>query len=247
MSSRKLLSSQSSTLLINEIIVYITAGLIFLSVAFCLFTFLFRLKIRKLIPPNVPNTATAANKNEEVKAVSSTKKGKSHKKSKNIDPSFTGDSNSAEVSESSSLLSSEADLSDSKSDDKTCDSALKSTFVSVLNEGVTLKMHREKGLILIRMSLSGTELKWKTKKLFARKTHSLSLNDILFIESGKQTSMLRKPAAELVSSDICFSLITSGSTFDFEASSKIERDVLVQGFAMIVAEAKEYSSYVHPH
>ena len=81
--------------------------------------------------------------------------------------------------------------------------------------------------------------------MFARKTHTLSLNDILFIESGKQTSMLRKPSANDVSPDVCFSLITSSATFDFEVTSKIERDALVQGFTMVVAEAKEYASFSH--
>jgi hypothetical protein len=36
------------------------------------------------------------------------------------------------------------------------------------------------------------------------------------------------------SEDLCFSLVTDKVTVDLEASSKVERDALVQGFSLVV-------------
>ena len=86
----------------------------------------------------------------------------------------------------------------------------------------------------IQLTLVGTELRWKAAKVFARNHYRIDLRDIKYVEWGKQTSTFQKHPSMGAADDLCFSLITDKVTVDLEASSKVERDALVQGFSLVV-------------
>lgn len=116
------------------------------------------------------------------------------------------------------------------------DEALRKTFHSVLKEGMTMLLHTgDKTPKPIQLTLVGTELRWKAAKVFARNQYKIDLRDIKFVEWGKQTSTFLKHPSMGASEDLCFSLITDKVTVDLEASSKVERDALVQGFSLVVS------------
>lgn len=115
------------------------------------------------------------------------------------------------------------------------DEALRRTFHSVLKEGLTMLLHTgERTAKPIQLSLVGTELRWKSVKVFARNLYKIDLRDIRYVEWGKQTNTFQKHPSMGASEDLCFSLITDKVTVDLEASSKVERDALVQGFSLVV-------------
>jgi hypothetical protein len=115
------------------------------------------------------------------------------------------------------------------------DEALRKTFLSVLKEGMTMLLHTgEKSPKQIQLTLVGTELRWKSAKVFARTQYKVDLREIKFVEWGKQTDTFAKQTSMSASEDMCFSLVTDKVTVDLEASSKVERDALVQGFSLVV-------------
>ena len=118
------------------------------------------------------------------------------------------------------------------------DLTLLTAFTSVLRQGITISLHTIKGVKQINLTLSGTELKWQSLKVFVRKISKLDVKDILYIEMGKKTTSFKLPGASSVLDDYCFSLITNQESIDLEASSKVERDALAQGFAILIARAR---------
>ena len=118
------------------------------------------------------------------------------------------------------------------------DLTLLTAFTSVLRQGITISLHTIKGVKQINLTLSGTELKWQSLKVFVRKISKLDIKDILYIEMGKKTTSFKLPGASSVLDDYCFSLITNQESIDLEASSKVERDALAQGFAILIARAR---------
>lgn len=123
------------------------------------------------------------------------------------------------------------------------DEALRKTFHSVLKEGMTLLLHTgDKNPKQVHLTLVGTELRWKAAKVFARNLYKIDLRDIKYVEWGKQTSTFQKHPSMGASEDLCFSLITDKVTVDLEASSKVERDALVQGFSLVVGGLRMFSS-----
>jgi hypothetical protein len=120
------------------------------------------------------------------------------------------------------------------------DDALAKTLLSVLDQGMTLTLYSFRGGKQVHISLvNGCELRWRTLKLFAKKGKHLDLHDVMFVNTGKQTKKFHLPQAGTAVEDLCFSLITSVDSLDFEASSKVERDALVQGFTILVSRLKE--------
>jgi hypothetical protein len=112
---------------------------------------------------------------------------------------------------------------------------LRKTFLLVLKEGMTMLLHTgEKSPKQIQLTLVGTELRWKSAKVFARTQYKVDLREIKFVEWGKQTDTFAKQTSMSASEDMCFSLVTDKVTVDLEASSKVERDALVQGFSLVV-------------
>lgn len=123
------------------------------------------------------------------------------------------------------------------------DEALRKTFHSVLKEGMTMVLHTsEKNPKQIHLTLVGTELRWKAAKVFARNMYKIDLRDIKYVEWGKQTNTFQKQVSSAASDDQCFSLVTERVTVDLEASSKVERDALVQGFSLVVSGLRESSA-----
>ena len=122
------------------------------------------------------------------------------------------------------------------------DLTLLTAFTSVLRQGITISLHTLKGVKQISLTLSGTELKWQSLKVFVRKICKLDIKDILYIEMGKKTTNFKLPGASSVLEDYCFSLITNQESIDLEASSKVERDALAQGFAILIARSRYIGS-----
>lgn len=123
------------------------------------------------------------------------------------------------------------------------DEALRKTFHSVLKEGMTMVLHTsDKNPKQIHLTLVGTELRWKAAKVFARNMYKIDLRDIKYVEWGKQTNTFQKQVSSAASDDQCFSLVTERVTVDLEASSKVERDALVQGFSLVVSALRESSA-----
>lgn len=123
------------------------------------------------------------------------------------------------------------------------DAALLSTFTSVMQHGINVMLHTAKGPKQIQLTMDDTTstLKWNSAKMFARKKNELQLSRVLFIELGKQTNNFHLASAKVTADDLCFSLVTQDSTLDIEASSKVERDALAQGFAIMLARIHYHS------
>lgn len=105
---------------------------------------------------------------------------------------------------------------------------------------MTLKIYNEKGAKQANVTLvGGCELHWKTIRIFSKKGKQLNLREVLFVNGGKQTKKFHLPGSKNAVDDHCFSLVTSQYSLDFEASSKVERDALVQGFTILMTRFRE--------
>ena len=83
---------------------------------------------------------------------------------------------------------------------------------------------------------SDNVVRWEGgKALGARR--ELPMDDVMFVEVGKNTATFARAS---VADDVCFSRVTSddAATLDLEASSKMEREAISQGFSMILAAIK---------
>lgn len=105
---------------------------------------------------------------------------------------------------------------------------------------MTLTIYNEKGAKQANVTLvGGCELHWKTMKYFAKKGKQLNLREVSFVHWGKQTNKFHLPVSKNAIDDHCFSLVTSKYSVDFEASSKVERDALAQGFTILTTRFKK--------
>lgn len=101
-------------------------------------------------------------------------------------------------------------------------------------------IYNERGAKQVNVTLiGGSELNWRTVKLFSKKGKQLNLREVLFVNWGKQTNKFHLPTSKIAVDDCCFSLVTAKDTVDFEATSKVERDALAQGFTILLARFKE--------
>lgn len=101
-------------------------------------------------------------------------------------------------------------------------------------------IYNEKGAKQANVTLvGGSELHWRTVKMFAKKGKQMNLREVLFVNWGKQTNKFHLPGSKIAIDDCCFSLVTAKDTIDFEASSKVERDALAQGFTILLTRFKE--------
>lgn len=120
------------------------------------------------------------------------------------------------------------------------DSVLAQTLLTVLSQGMVLIVYNEKGAKQATVTLvGGSELHWRSVKLFSKKGKQLNLREVLFVSSGKQTKKFKLKTSEIAVEDCCFSLTTSTDTIDFEATSKVERDALVQGFTILLTRFED--------
>jgi hypothetical protein len=125
--------------------------------------------------------------------------------------------------------------------------ALGDTLKSVLAHGMVITMHTVDGPKQITLTLAnnGTELQWKSVKMFSRRSYKLALQDVISVEYGKKTNIfLRNESARNVSDDLCLSVVTDTHTLDLEAATKVERDVFAEGLTSILNAYKQKSSQV---
>lgn len=157
------------------------------------------------------------------------------------------------VSEASSLLDNNMGLHNFTASFMAAASSATSTFVptssdktmgdtlrGVLKHGMVITVHTTEGSKSVTMFLVGSELQWRSAHLFSRKTKRLELTSVICVEWGKKTNTFRSKggASKGVPEDLCFSLVSNAQTVDLEASTKVERDALAQGFNHIISELK---------
>lgn len=121
------------------------------------------------------------------------------------------------------------------------DKALMDTFVKVLTNGITLKMHslKDKAPKEVKLMLDKSMLTWKSVHsrniMGAFKPKNMDLKNVKSIEWGKNTETFKKELSASTPVDVCFSLVgEDGVTLDFEVSSPVERDSLAQGFTILI-------------
>jgi len=125
---------------------------------------------------------------------------------------------------------------------------LKKSLKSLLRGGMTMAHYRAgkppKNILLSLVGTVGGILRWRSPRFLARNSYDLNLVDVVSIEWGKNTQVfLACKEAEAVPHDVCFSLVSESkgqfSTLDLQASSKVERDLLVQGFTLLIGDLKQ--------
>ncbi|CAN0236572.1 unnamed protein product [Scytosiphon promiscuus] len=122
------------------------------------------------------------------------------------------------------------------------DEALLGTFMEVLTEGLPIKIHRSsrRGRRTTLWLKKGDTLVWASKRAIGTKQwHKLKLATATSVQAGKGGSdSLIIGSGEKADEDTCFSLSFPGISMGFQAASELERDALVQGFAMLVEDLK---------
>ncbi|CAM9726212.1 unnamed protein product, partial [Pylaiella littoralis] len=120
------------------------------------------------------------------------------------------------------------------------DEALLGTFMDVLAEGLPIKIHRSsKRPRKTTLWLQDSDtLAWTTKRAIGTKRwHKLKLSAMIRVEAGKGgANSLIIGSGEAADEDVCFSLTFPYVSMGFEATSQLERDALVQGFAMLAED-----------
>jgi len=231
-----------STQEVNEIVVYTSfAILVAVGIVGCII-FWVRMKKQKAVEFS---SSSESERTAQLKAEKSSKSEKKMKKKKK--KTYDGASVSSyesetgvAISETSSLL--ERNEVKAQSHSGTMNRVLRSTFHSVLSEGLSIILHSGDSYMQVKMTLAGNELRWRSKKVMSTKSYKMNLKEIQFIEWGKQTNNFRKPSLKDVKDENCFSLVTVDTTFDFETSSRVERDALVQGFMLAISDLREKSA-----
>ncbi len=205
MASHGRILQELTTVNINKIIVYVSFFILIVTALSCSIVFCVRIKHKKLAPV-VAEEIKFSDKIPRVKSSKGTKGKKKSKRSKKVLNSLDDSSSVESGSYSSSISETSSLLSESRSEDKisqhnsTMNKALRSTFNSVLTEGLTLILHSsDQPMMQVRMTLHGSELRWRSKKVFSTKSYKIQLREIQFIEWGKQTANFKGELCELVS------------------------------------------------
>jgi|MDTB01.1.fsa_nt_gb hypothetical protein len=102
-----------------------------------------------------------------------------------------------------------------------------SRFADIMKGGVVLSLHTLKGPKPVLFSMLNGEVRWQAVKM-AQKRYKLGLRDIVNIEKGKITNNFAR--SQTGEDAHCFSLLTSKTTLDLEASCEVDRNCLVLGF-----------------
>jgi len=111
-------------------------------------------------------------------------------------------------------------------------------FPDIMKGGIVLSLHTLKGPKPVLFSMLNGEVRWQAVKM-AQKRYKLGLKDIVNIEKGKITNnFARSPTGDEYN---CFSLLTSKTTLDLEASCEVDRNCLVLGFRHYCKQHNELS------
>jgi hypothetical protein len=124
---------------------------------------------------------------------------------------------------------------------------LSTTMQQLRKTGVSIVAHGSRGKPKpVRLQITDNSITWRTetKKKTATsyttevtklgKIHSVSLQNILYVDIGKQTTALRRVENAAVSESLCFSLLTKEGSLDLEANSVSDRDTLVRCFSLVL-------------
>lgn len=127
------------------------------------------------------------------------------------------------------------------------DAALSTAMNQLRDPGVLIVAHGSRGKPkTVRLQLSTDCITWRTesrkknssghytKELKLGKLHSVALNNIMYVDVGKQTTALRRKENDSVPETLCFSLLTKEGSLDLESNSPRERDALVSCFSLVL-------------
>ena len=106
----------------------------------------------------------------------------------------------------------------------------------ILSDGVNMIQHGATGpAVQVHLSLRKNVLYWSGGRPVNGR-RELPIPEIMFIDIGKNTAgFVSGHSAKQVDQDLCFSLVTSDQSLDLEATSKMEREAMAQGFSMLMA------------
>lgn len=244
--------TSSDTLLVNRILVLVTFSIMVLSIVSCVIMYIFRDYRRKEVAS--PNSGDRRRQQGELSRQPSI--------DKDVEPSYQNGSfvrrngvlsrkNSASVSfAEQSILRSVSD-EDTETDPLMPGKAGANSVVETddesigkrsLNEsievalavGVTLTLHTVKHSRSAKISLANDVLSCRVRKSSGVKVVQIGLEEIKSIISGKGTPNFQQTHLQSIPSELCFSIVTSNKTLDFETLYKTERDALVAGLQILV-------------
>lgn len=112
------------------------------------------------------------------------------------------------------------------------DPQLRDTFKAVLQEGILLRRHDPTGgqVALVKLWLSGAGA-LSVLGDGESEPALLRLRDVIKVAAGKAAGSQSTAIDELA-----FSLVTRSAQVDLEASARLERQALIEGFRMLLAE-----------
>jgi hypothetical protein len=155
----------------------------------------------------------------------------------------TATTTTADAAASSSLLVSGAGATGNNED-----IVVSAAMQQLRDPGVLIVAHGSRGKPkTVRLVLTESAITWRTemrkksavhggKELKLGKLHHVSLQHIMYVDIGKQTTALRRVENSAVLESLCFSLLTKEGSLDLEANSPRERDALVQCFSLVLDE-----------
>lgn len=128
------------------------------------------------------------------------------------------------------------------------DEQLRNAFVGVLAEGVLIRKYDADGSVTqVKLWLSdvasGT-LSWLVEGGY-EPPGALSLDEVVDVQLGKHSEPFQVGAGISAVEELCFSLLTYRSTLDLEASARMERQALVEGFELLVSSLGQRYKHVH--
>ena len=114
------------------------------------------------------------------------------------------------------------------------DPQLRDTFVAVLSEGILLRRHDSGGsVVLIKLWLSAHN----TLSLLGdgeSEPAQVDLGDVVKVGVGRAEFGTVNPSTAV--EELAFSLVTRQAQVNLEASARLERQALIEGFRMLLAE-----------
>lgn len=254
-------TENSETLLINEILVLVTFGVMVVSIASCVVMYIFRDYRRKDAAPPVMSASIAERKKRNIDKLdrSLSTSGKTtavppgilkkdntsgsqrhDNKRIRIGPAAVGEDSLLfeEDDETEPLMIEEGRILGSSQYDQTEEKSLHDSAEVALSVGITLTLHTTKSSRSAKISLAEGKLICRIKKSMTLKVVQIDLREIRAIYAGKVTPNFKRDGLHLAPEDSCFSIVTVTKTFDFEAMYKVERDAIVAGIETILSKVR---------
>lgn len=115
-----------------------------------------------------------------------------------------------------------------------------------LTVGVTLTLHTMKNSRSAKITLSDGIITCRVNKATSLKVVQIPLNEIKAVVSGKETPNFLQSNLQHIPEDVCFSIVTSSKTLDFETMYKAERDALVAGLQLLCKRQRKVDASLDP-